>query len=52
MSDRASQQAALAGLGRQALSGADLGTLLAEAASAVARELNVDQVAILELTGD
>src|SRR5215212_1962991 len=52
MSDRAIQQAALAGLGRQALSGLDLGALLEEAASVVARELNVDQVAILELTGD
>jgi PAS domain S-box-containing protein len=52
MSDRASQQAALAGLGRHALSGAELGALVEEAASVVARELNVDQVAILELTGD
>jgi PAS domain S-box-containing protein len=52
MRDRASQQAALAGLGRHALSGADLDTLLEEAAAAVARELEADHVAVLERTRD
>jgi PAS domain S-box-containing protein len=52
MRDRASQQAALAKLGQQALSGAGLGTVLAEAASMAARELEADQVAIFERTRD
>jgi PAS domain S-box-containing protein len=52
MRDRASQQAALARLGRQALSGADLDSLLAEAASVAAHELEADQVAVLERTRD
>jgi hypothetical protein len=52
MRDRASQQAALAELGLQALSGADIDTLLANAASVAARELEADQVAILERTRD
>src|SRR3954454_13298712 len=52
MRDRASQQAALAGLGRQALSGADFDALLQEAAEVAARELEADQVAVLERTRD
>src|SRR5215210_4918963 len=52
MRDRASQQAALAGLARQALSGADFDALLGEAATVAARELGADQLAILERTRD
>jgi PAS domain S-box-containing protein len=52
MRDRASQQAALAGLARQALSGADLDALLRDAADAAALELEADQVAVLERTRD
>jgi PAS domain S-box-containing protein len=52
MRDRASQQAALAALGQRALSGADLDALLDEAAAVAARELEADQVAILERTRD
>jgi len=52
MRDRASQQAALAGLGRQALSGADFDALLEDAATVAARELEADHVAVLERTGD
>jgi PAS domain S-box-containing protein len=52
MRDRASQQAALAGLARQALSGGDLDRLLREAAAVAARELEADQVAVLERTRD
>jgi PAS domain S-box-containing protein len=52
MRDRASQQAALAGLARQALSGADLDTLLRDAAGVAALELEADQVAVLERTRD
>jgi PAS domain S-box-containing protein len=48
----ASRQAALAELGQQALSGMELGELLDTAATAVARELQADQVAVLELTRD
>jgi PAS domain S-box-containing protein len=52
MRDRASQQAALAKLGRDALSGADPNRLLAEATAVAARELEADQVAVLERTRD
>src|SRR3954453_18764735 len=52
MRDRASQQAALAGLGRQALSDADFDALLQEAAEVAARELEAEQVALLERTRD
>src|SRR3954452_1347414 len=52
MRDRASQQAALARLGRQALAGTDFGTLLEDAAALAARELEADQVAVLERTRD
>jgi PAS domain S-box-containing protein len=52
MRDRASQQAALAGLARQALSGADLDILLRDAADVAALELAADQVAVLERTRD
>jgi PAS domain S-box-containing protein len=52
MRDRASQQAALAGLGRQALSGSDFGALLQEAAELTARELEAHHVVVLERTGD
>ena len=52
MRDRASQQAALALLGRQALSGVDFETLLQEAARVAARELEADHVAVLERTRD
>ena len=48
----ASRQGALATLGRRALGGADLDELLEEGAAAVASELGVDHVAVLELTGD
>jgi PAS domain S-box-containing protein len=49
---RASQQAALAALGQQALSGMPLDELLETSAAMVARELGVEQVAILERTRD
>jgi PAS domain S-box-containing protein len=49
---RASQQAALAGLGQQALSGMDLDELLDATAATAARELDVGQVAVLERTRD
>src|SRR5215207_10576531 len=52
MRDRASQQAALAGLGRQALSGTAFEILLKEAAAVAARELEANQVAVLERTRD
>jgi PAS domain S-box-containing protein len=52
MRDRASQQSALAALGQLALSGADLDELLEEAAAVAARELEADQVAVLERTRD
>src|SRR5215211_2798120 len=52
MRDRASQQAALAGLARQALSGVALDSLLEDAAGMAARELEADQVAVLERTRD
>jgi len=52
MRDRASQQAALAALGQQALSGAELDGLLDEAAAVAARELEADHVAVLERTRD
>jgi PAS domain S-box-containing protein len=49
---RASRQAALAELTRLALEGTALDELLDAAAAAVARELSVDHVALLELTHD
>jgi PAS domain S-box-containing protein len=49
---RASQQAALAELGQQALSGMPLDELLDATSAAAARELAVEQVAILERTRD
>src|SRR5687767_13867104 len=49
---RASQQAALAALGQQALSGMPLDQLLDTSAATVARELAVGRVAILERTRD
>jgi PAS domain S-box-containing protein len=52
MRDRASQQAALAALGQQALAGAVLDVLLSDAAAVAARELEADQVAVLERTRD
>ena len=52
MRDRASQQSALAALGQQALSGAELEELLGAAAAVAARELEADQVAVLERTRD
>ena len=52
MRDRASQQSALAALGQQALSGADLEELIETAAAVTARELEADQVAVLERTRD
>src|SRR5688500_14117279 len=52
MRDRASQQSALAALGQQALSGTELDELLDAAAAMAARELEVEQVAVLELTRD
>src|SRR6187402_2506851 len=52
MRDRASQQAALAKLGQDALSGADFDALLEEAVQVAARELEADHVAILERTRD
>ena len=52
MRDRASQQSALAALGQQALSGAELEELLRAAAAVAARELEADQVAVLERTRD
>jgi PAS domain S-box-containing protein len=50
--DRASQQSALAAMGQQALAGAELGDLIETAAATAARELEVEQVAILERTRD
>ena len=50
--DRASQQSALAALGQQALAGVELSELLETAAAVAARELEVDQVAVLEHTRD
>jgi len=50
--DRASQQSALAALGQQGLAGGELGELLETAAAVAARELEVEQVAILEQTRD
>jgi PAS domain S-box-containing protein len=50
--DRASQQSALAALGQQALSGVDLAELIETAAAVAARELEADQVAVLERTRD
>ena len=52
MRDRASQQAALAKLGRDALTGTDPDRLLTEATAVAARELEADQVAVLERTRD
>src|SRR4051812_28649907 len=52
MRDRASQQAALAGLGRQALSGVDFEALLQAAADMASRELEAEHVAVLERTRD
>ena len=52
MRDRASQQSALAALGQQALSGADLAELIETAAAVAARELEANQVAVLERTRD
>src|SRR5215210_5095729 len=49
---RASRQAAVAELGQLALEGTPFDELLDVAAAAVARELGVDQVALLELTRD
>src|SRR5215210_6464770 len=49
---RASRQAALAELSRLALEGTALDELLEVAAAAVARELAVEHVALLELTRD
>ncbi|MEA2407347.1 MAG: hypothetical protein QOE69_1466 [Thermoleophilaceae bacterium] len=49
---RASQQAALASLGQQALAGMELDELLDATAAAAARELDADQVAVLERTRD
>ena len=49
---RASQQAALAALGQEALSGMPLDELLETSVATVARELGVEQVAILERTRD
>jgi PAS domain S-box-containing protein len=49
---RASRQAALADLSQRALSGMGLDELLQAGAAAVAAELGVDHVAVLELTGD
>jgi PAS domain S-box-containing protein len=52
MGDRASQQAALAALGQQALSGAALSALLDTSAAVAARELDATRVAVLERTRD
>jgi PAS domain S-box-containing protein len=49
---RASQHAAVAGLGQRALEGEDVAELLEDAAAAVARELAMEHVAVLELTRD
>ena len=46
---RVRQQAAVAGLGRRALGGTDLGQLLEEAAQLVAQTLEVDYCKVLEL---
>ena len=48
----ASRQAALADLARRALEGLELDRLLHAAAESAARELGVDQAAVLELTAD
>jgi len=50
LSHRAAQQAAVAGLGQRALAGTDLDSLLADAVDQAARELEVDYVAVMELT--
>ena len=52
MRDRASQQAALAKLGQDALSGRDFDALLDEAVEVAVRELEADHVAVLERTRD
>jgi PAS domain S-box-containing protein len=52
MRDRASQQAALAALGQHALAGTHLDVLLEDAAAMAARELEANQVAVLECTRD
>src|SRR5215210_2069117 len=52
MGVRASQQTSVAELAQRALEGADIDGLMNEAAAAVARELEVEHVALLELTGD
>jgi PAS domain S-box-containing protein len=52
MRDRASQQAALAKLGQEALSGGDFDALLEHAVAVAARELEADHVVILERTRD
>jgi PAS domain S-box-containing protein len=49
---RASQQAALASLGQQALGGMELDDLLDATAAAAARELDADQVVVRERTRD
>ena len=49
---RARQQAAVADLGRRALTGADLDELMADAAAEVARALDVQVVSVMELVGD
>ena len=52
MRDRASQQSALAALGQQALSGVELDSCSRRPPPSAARELEVDQVAVLERTRD
>src|SRR5215212_5352205 len=52
MRNRASQQAALARLGQRALSEMDLSSLVDEAATVTARELEAEHVAVLERTLD
>ena len=47
---RAAQQAVVAGLGQRALAGTDLPTLLGDAVAQAAHELEVDYVAVMELT--
>jgi PAS domain S-box-containing protein len=49
---RARQQAAVAELGRVVVEGSDLDSLLGEATSLLARHLEVEYAAALELTGD
>jgi PAS domain S-box-containing protein len=51
-SARLRQQAAVARLGQRALAGLELGAVLEEAASAVARELGTELVSVLELLAD